>query len=497
MASESRGYWSRSWQLLTRDEGWIKPLLVLGAARLVPIVGSFGADGYGLEWARLTAWGVDSSPKQKNVNVSACIKTGARAFVVSLGYLVVIGFVRGILTTILGTSLGGLLSAAVGLLGGVVVAVAKLHSAIYQNIGAGYQVPRIVEMIKRDYHGLLRIAGMWAIMSIAIGVTFSVLLGGATVVRGGDILIDLVGYSGYGYDDDWLIANTVLKLLGRMAPALCLLLYAGLVASSFQSLMVTTATGLWMRQFDVANWGEDNEPLPQTAAGTSEGYHVTTMPSSAYTHAPASEPVASAAAQEVPTPVDTPAVVEPQVGDDSIPEPVAPQASDIDIPEPVASPEVVKTFDLVDDEPLAVTETQSDDLAEQPTDDADAQVLERREDEQAALASLDDVEPADEPAAPVEEQEPEVPTFALNGPDPAEEAPAVSATDDPESPVDADTLLAQVSEAIQEADLTTEEQEVTSQTVELEVPGQKEGDGDRIVEVIDLTSEPDEGDAQA
>jgi hypothetical protein len=484
MASESRGYWSRSWQLLTRDEGWIKPLLVLGAARLVPIVGSFGADGYGLEWARLTAWGVDSSPKQKNVNVSACIKTGARAFVVSLGYLVVIGFVRGILTTILGTSLGGLLSAAVGLLGGVVVAVAKLHSAIYQSIGAGYQVPRIVEMIKRDYHGLLRIAGMWAIMSIAIGVTFSVLLGGATVVRGGDILIDLVGYSGYGYDDDWLIANTVLKLLGRMAPALCLLLYAGLVASSFQSLMVTTATGLWMRQFDVANWGEDNEPLPQTAAGTSEGYHVTTMPSSAYTHAPASEPVASAAVQEVPTPVDTPAVVEPQVGDDSI-------------PEPVASPEVVKTFDLVDDEPLAVAETQSDDLAEQPTDDADAQVLERREDEQAALASLDDVEPADEPAAPVEEQEPEVPTFALNGSDPAEEAPAVSATDDPESPVDADTLLAQVSEAIQEADLTTEEQEVASQTVELEVPGQKEGDGDRIVEVIDLTSEPDEGDAQA
>ena len=47
------------------------------------------------------------------------------------------------------------------------------------------------------------------------------------------------------------------------------------------------------------------------------------------------------------------------------------------------------------------------------------------------------------------------------------------------------------------ADLTTEEQEVASQTVELEVPGQKEGDGDRIVEVIDLTSEPDEGDAQA
>ena len=60
MASNEESYASRSWSLLTRDEGWIKPVLVLAAARLIPIVGGMGANGYALEWARLTSWGVDS-----------------------------------------------------------------------------------------------------------------------------------------------------------------------------------------------------------------------------------------------------------------------------------------------------------------------------------------------------------------------------------------------------------------------------------------------------
>ena len=86
MASNNEGYLSHSWGLLTRDEGWIKPLLVLAAAQLVPVIGPIGVNGYVLEWARLTAWGVDSSPKQKGVDIGGCIKSGARALAVSLGF---------------------------------------------------------------------------------------------------------------------------------------------------------------------------------------------------------------------------------------------------------------------------------------------------------------------------------------------------------------------------------------------------------------------------
>ena len=457
MASESRGYWSRSWQLLTRDEGWIKPLLVLGAVRLVPIVGHFGADGYGLEWARLTAWGVDSSPKQKNVDTSACLKTGARAFVVSLGYLIVLGFARRLLVGILGDTLGGLLAAAVGVVGGAIIVVAKLHSAIYQSISAGYQVTRVAEMIKRDYRGLLRIAGMALLISLAITTAITVVLSGATLLRAGDILFDLVGYTGYGYDEDWFIVNTMLSLLGRMAPVLCLLIYAATVGSSFESLMVTTATGLWMRQFDVANWGEANEPLPQSGvapASSSDGYRVTTVPTAAATHAPATEPVETPAVQEVPIPVEEQVVPE-------IPLPVEEQVAEEQAPA---------------EEPVEVP-VQDDETAPEP---------------------IAPVAPADEPVA-------EVPTFALDEPvEPVAVAEVAETTDDVRHE-NADDLLAQVSEAIHEADLTAEAEQATEvQTIELDVPGESSDDGasalpgagDRIVEVIDLSAGQDEQDTQ-
>ena len=73
MSAEKEAYYSRSWALLTRDKGWWKILLVAGIASFVPIVGPLGVFGYALEWARLTAWGVDASPKQKDVRVGECI----------------------------------------------------------------------------------------------------------------------------------------------------------------------------------------------------------------------------------------------------------------------------------------------------------------------------------------------------------------------------------------------------------------------------------------
>ena len=116
---EEEKYFKRSWALLTRDKGWIKPILVMTAASLVPVVGFFGIQGYALEWARLTAWGVDSSPKQKNVDIGGCITSGARAFVVSLGLGLAVSMATGMITAlfslfpdVLGLMLGALASMA-------------------------------------------------------------------------------------------------------------------------------------------------------------------------------------------------------------------------------------------------------------------------------------------------------------------------------------------------------------------------------------------------
>ncbi len=39
-------YFARSWALLTRDRGWVKPVLLMTVALLVPIAGILGVAGY-------------------------------------------------------------------------------------------------------------------------------------------------------------------------------------------------------------------------------------------------------------------------------------------------------------------------------------------------------------------------------------------------------------------------------------------------------------------
>ena len=292
MASNNEGYWSRSWALLTRDEGWIKPLLVLAAAQLVPIVGPFGVDGYALEWARLTSWGVDSSPKQKGVDVGACIKSGARAFVVALGYGIAIGLLRSLLTLILGDGLGSLLALAVTLAGSVLILMAKLRATIYQRISAGYQMDRLIDMIKRDTNGLLRILGLSALLGCAIGAVAMLLFGGVLLTRFADF-IDLAMYiENQSYVDDWYVVSTVMGIFAATLPLMFVTGYLVSIGVTFSNLILNTAMGLWMRQFDVQNWGESSDPLPTTATQAA--------PRPANTSTPPQDPVAAPYAEPAP-----------------------------------------------------------------------------------------------------------------------------------------------------------------------------------------------------
>ena len=273
MASSNEGYWSKSWALLTRDKGWFKPLLVLSAAHLVPVVGAFGASGYALEWARLTSWGVDSSPKQKNVNVSECIRTGARAFVVALAFGLVVGFVNKIVEMILGDTLGSLLSLVITLFASVLITVATLRATIYQSIGAGFEVNRLADMIKRDHKGLLRIVGLNAALGAVIGLICAVLFSIIMIATMGDLVGTVIASERYGSLDDWDIVMLVAKWITGTFPLLCVFGYVVGVLGAFANLITTTAVGLWMRQFDVRNWGASSDPLPATApAGQAAGW---------------------------------------------------------------------------------------------------------------------------------------------------------------------------------------------------------------------------------
>ena len=296
---EDKKYFSRSWALMTKEKGWIKPILLMALACFVPIVGALGVLGYACEWARLSAWGVNSSPKQKGVKVGACIASGWRAFVVILAWSLVVGILGGIVNAILSFLLRGLGSTLVTIAEFVLAApimVAALHACVYEKIGAGFKVSRFVEMIKRDPSGLFKTLliplAEWGIVAAASTLVFSVMIGFALP----DIM--RLVYEAQYYGDSYTMASIIASILRGVLPGTILFLYATLVVSSAASLLFVNSIGLWMSQFDVRSWGGPDEPLPAQAS---------TLP---------------------PAPV-TP--VEPAPAPESVPEPVS-------VPEPPAEP---------------------------------------------------------------------------------------------------------------------------------------------------------------
>ena len=474
MASNNDGYWSRSWALLTRDKGWFKPLLVLSAANMIPIVGQFGASGYALEWGRLTAWGVDSSPKQKGVDISGCIKSGARAFVVSLVYGLVIGIVGSILNSIFGGVFGGLLGAVVSAVSSVLIAIVTLRATIYQTIGAGFEVGRIADMIKRDVDGLLHIVGLVVVMSLVLGLAVGVLFSGVLLTNIGQIVHDAMALENATHVDEYEVALMVFRWIGSMLPALLVMAYVAGIALAGANLITTTAVALWMRQFDVRNWGESSDPLPATAVGgaaagygqPAQGYGQPAQgygqPAQGYDAGqaygqPVQQPTQDyGVPQAVPTQPAPQAEVptwEPAPQETVVPSEPAPTVGvPLITPPPAAMPEegaVVQAFSLDGyEEPAAPV------VVEPTADSAPVETFSLDEAPVTEVApapvtpfSLDDIAPAAEPVVEVEVEPEPVGAFSLDDitvaedPAPAEE-PAPEATAEP-APFTLDDAIAQ------------------------------------------------------
>lgn len=267
----STRYFARSWALLTRDRGWIKPVLLLTLALVVPIVGWLGVMGYIAEWARLTAWGVNSAPKQRGVRIGECIASGWRAFVVMLVWGLCMGIISGIAALV--PIIGGLAAFAWTIFSiflYVVIVVAVLRATIYQKIGAGLRVRTIWEMVSRDAGGLMHVLGIQAIGAAIMWVVCMVVL----VVSMTSLLPQILYLASYvdryqailSSDMQAVLAlQTLGAILSALGPAVVVLgVVCGLV-SVVTEMIVATAVGLWMRQFDVASWGRDEDPLPGPA----------------------------------------------------------------------------------------------------------------------------------------------------------------------------------------------------------------------------------------
>lgn len=341
-------YFSRAWSLLTREKGWWKPVAVCAAADLVPVAGPLGVLGYKLEWARLVAWGADVSPKRHGVRVGSCISSGWRGFLVLLVWSLVMGVIGGVCGAL--PLIGGLLSTLwtiCCLYLGMVVSVATLRATIYQKAGAGFSWKNLVELGRRDPSGLLSILGWemlcYLVIALVSGIVLSVTALGA-VPRIISLASELGYYNSglYGYDygslyggSEYYVTQLAMELffyvIAAFGPTLIVLGLIALVLRNGISMVVYAALGLWIRQFDVANWGRSGEPLPSTAfAGEKVTDAAAPVAPAAVADAPAEAPVRPA---EPAAPVAEP---EPEAVE---PEPVAGEPEPVAVePTPVAAP---------------------------------------------------------------------------------------------------------------------------------------------------------------
>lgn len=284
---------SASWKMMTRDKGWLKPILVLTLIGWIPILGQIAILGYGFEWARLTAWGVDAAPKQRGVDYGKILTTGGRAFVISLAVNVVLGILESLIfgvemgalglfgssSSVLGNfAVAGALGTSgavaiffeiVNMLVGTFIMVAVMRATIYDDFSAAWRIDRLFQMISDDLGGFLRVY----VISLIAGLVnwlYSFILGvvGTIVVMGG-----AAGVMAYGYGTGLMghgAERMLIHALLSMGPAVLLLvvvlgvlaMFLGGVISTAMQLVTINATGQWFTRFDLARWGVSSAPLP-------------------------------------------------------------------------------------------------------------------------------------------------------------------------------------------------------------------------------------------
>ncbi|MGN0286560.1 MAG: DUF4013 domain-containing protein [Atopobiaceae bacterium] len=388
-------YLSRSWALLTQQKGWIKPMLVMSVARFVPVFGDLGINGYALEWGRLTAWNVDAAPKQKNVKVGKLISSGWRGFLVGLVWVaalcVAYWIVNGLLSLIPHYENSGwsdLVDLAFfvgGLIWSVMALVAQLRATIYERLGTGFRLDRIFQMFRRDFGDLWRVVGidlLGGLIAGAVVAVFGIALLGMllpSIVS----LVENVGSGSYGMMygygmsngmdmSTWMATQDLLHAISSSIPALVLMLFCLNLVHVIFRMLTTTATALWMRQFDVPRWGTSSDPLPQDTAPSSGAPQLPMAPAgqapqTASAAAPGATPAAAPSpvqqpapnAQQSAQPAESPAPAAPAFDVSSTPEaPHAPVAPKAPIPMPPVSTQPEPPVAPTVDSPVAAQPTQ-------------------------------------------------------------------------------------------------------------------------------------------
>ncbi len=250
-------YLRRSWQALQNDTHWIRTIVLMALASLVPIVGPIFVAGYCYMWAKEAAWGMEKPLPSNLDGMGDRGKYGLYAAVIEIVWLVLFWILQAICENI--TWLWTIISILM-LFVSVLSNVAILRALIYDRLRPGFQVIRILRMAAQDVGGLAR--------------CFGIALIGACAVIVGMLLVYLVadfGIAGMLVEDASII-DSAFSSVSSMGMFTITLFFSSIVivalflamafAVTLFSALSIRAYGYWVGQFEPQNWGGPDAPMP-------------------------------------------------------------------------------------------------------------------------------------------------------------------------------------------------------------------------------------------
>lgn len=246
---------------------WFGILLLLGIVGCIPIFGAVVMYGFLLRWAREAAWRIESPMRSRVFDNSDGVlyAFGWRAFGLALLYALIPGIVSAVLMSgqvaaqmasgaLAGSAFGGstvlaadvtldlpgqIITLAVEWLIVPIIWVGMMRMALYRDISAGLQIGKIFQMIRRDVGGLVPAWIVFCVLNTAVSFAASMVTNSA-----------------------WLMAADPSAQALGMSMLLLLTAYALQVASVFLMAIALRTAGRWTAQFEVAQWGPKEAPLP-------------------------------------------------------------------------------------------------------------------------------------------------------------------------------------------------------------------------------------------
>ena len=274
-------YFKTTWNDIRHSPKWFGKLCLLALLNFVPVFGQMVAYGYSYAWAREMAWGVHQ-PMPANIFCNEDGKFWRRGwflFVISFVFLLIPGIITyagqimqqyaggntaasvyGVAPQHIDLSLYmyGFLVYSLGVLISTViryffVGIAFMRATIYDRLSAGFQLGKIWKMLRYDTKGILKIFGMNLIVSILMFLAFMVAM--FVVVVPIAIAIAAGTASASESASMALLFFVVFTLVLALA-------YFFIVGLAFQEVLNARALGYWTLQFNVAQWGGQDDPMP-------------------------------------------------------------------------------------------------------------------------------------------------------------------------------------------------------------------------------------------